>query len=113
MLDVWLPTADGRWVVMPRFTQPEPDQAILLHQLKLELPQQGRRELKLNHESLNSLQKPSVCSADLFDLIVENQRVGLRALPLLRKTGWLSNMFGAQGKGPSWRPPPSRENGPP
>src|SRR2546425_823247 len=41
MLDVWLPTTDGRWLVMPRFTQPEADQAILLHKLKLELPQQA------------------------------------------------------------------------
>jgi hypothetical protein len=40
MLDVWLPTTDGRWLVMPRFTQPEADQAILLHKLKLDLPQQ-------------------------------------------------------------------------
>jgi len=27
-------------LVMPRFTQPEPHHAILLHKLKLELPQQ-------------------------------------------------------------------------
>ena len=40
MLDVWLPTTDGRWLVMPRFTQPQADQAILLHKLKLDLPQQ-------------------------------------------------------------------------
>jgi transposase len=40
MLDVWLPTTDQRWLVMPRFTQPELDQAILLHKLHLELPQQ-------------------------------------------------------------------------
>jgi hypothetical protein len=24
-LDVWLPTTDGRWLVMPRYTQPEPE----------------------------------------------------------------------------------------
>ena len=32
---------DDRWAlaVMPRFTQPEPDQAILLHKFKLDLPQ--------------------------------------------------------------------------
>jgi len=35
MLDVWLPTTDLRWLVMPRFTQPEPDQAILRHKLHL------------------------------------------------------------------------------
>ena len=46
MLEVWLPTTDGRWLVMPRFTQPEPDQAILLHKLKLELPQQPPPRIK-------------------------------------------------------------------
>jgi transposase len=46
MLDVWLPTTDRRWLVMPRFTQPEVDQAILLHKLKLELPQQPPPRIK-------------------------------------------------------------------
>jgi len=46
MLDVWLPTTDGRWLVMPRFTQPEPEQAILLHKLKLALPQQPPPRIK-------------------------------------------------------------------
>jgi hypothetical protein len=31
MLDVWLPTTDGRHLVMSRYTQPEPDQTIFLH----------------------------------------------------------------------------------
>jgi len=35
MLDVWLPTTDGRWLILPRYTQPEPDQALLLHKLRL------------------------------------------------------------------------------
>src|SRR5712692_4192978 len=38
MLDVWFPTTDGRWLLMPRYTQPEPDQQLLLHQLQLTLP---------------------------------------------------------------------------
>ena len=46
MLDVWLPTTDQRWLVMPRFTQPEQDQAILLHKLHLELPQQPPPRIK-------------------------------------------------------------------
>src|SRR5499425_774800 len=46
MLDVWLPTTDQRWLVMPRFTQPEPDQAMLLHKLHLELPQQPPPRIK-------------------------------------------------------------------
>ena len=40
MLDVWLPTTDGRWLVLPRYTQPQPDQALLLHKLRLVLPPQ-------------------------------------------------------------------------
>jgi transposase len=46
MLDVWLPTTDQRWLVMPRFTQPEPDQAILLHKLHLQLPLQPPPRIK-------------------------------------------------------------------
>ena len=40
MLDVHLPTTDGRRLIMPRYTEPEADLALLLHQLHLVLPQQ-------------------------------------------------------------------------
>jgi transposase len=40
MLDVSFPTTDGRTLVMPRYTEPDADQALLLHQLNLVLPQQ-------------------------------------------------------------------------
>lgn len=46
MLDVWFPTTDGRWLVMPRYTEPEADQALLLHKLKLSLPQQPPPRIK-------------------------------------------------------------------
>jgi hypothetical protein len=46
MLDVWFPTTDGRWLVMPRYTEPEPGQALLLHKLKLRLPSQPPPRLK-------------------------------------------------------------------
>jgi len=39
-LDVWLPTTDGRYLVMPRYTEPEADLALLLYKLKLVLPKQ-------------------------------------------------------------------------
>jgi transposase len=39
-LDVCLPTTDGRHLVIPRYTEPEADVALLLHQLRLVLPQQ-------------------------------------------------------------------------
>jgi hypothetical protein len=52
MLDVYFPTTDGRWLVMPRYTQPEPDQQLLLHRLKLSLPQQPPPRLKLRSTEL-------------------------------------------------------------
>ncbi len=56
ILDVWLPTTDNRWLVMPRYTQPAADQAVLLHKLKLSLPQQPPPVLKLN-PTADSVQK--------------------------------------------------------
>ncbi len=40
MLDVHLPTTDGREVVLTRYTHPEKDLQIILDQLKLKLPEQ-------------------------------------------------------------------------
>jgi len=40
MVNVELPTTDGRTIVLSRYTEPEADQAILLQQLKLSLPAQ-------------------------------------------------------------------------
>ena len=40
LLDVRVPTTDGRVLILPRYTQPEPDQQLLLAQLKLTLPDQ-------------------------------------------------------------------------
>jgi transposase len=41
MVDVQLPTTDGRTVVLSRYTEPEADQAILLQRLKISLPAQS------------------------------------------------------------------------
>lgn len=40
MIDVWLPTTDGRFLILPRHTEPEPELVVLLHKLKLTLPPQ-------------------------------------------------------------------------
>jgi len=40
MVDVQLPTTDGRIVTLSRYTEPEADQAIVLQQLKISLPAQ-------------------------------------------------------------------------
>jgi hypothetical protein len=40
MIDVHLPTTDGRKVIMSRYTQPEPELQVILEQLRLSLPAQ-------------------------------------------------------------------------
>jgi hypothetical protein len=40
MIDVHLPTTDGRELVLVRYTQPEPELQLLIDQLKLNLPPQ-------------------------------------------------------------------------
>ena len=61
MLDVRLPTSDGREVLLTRYTQPEPELQLLLSKLKLELPAQPppRISSQDNGHQLKS------CSADL------------------------------------------------
>lgn len=56
MIDVSFPTTDGRWLMMPRYTEPEADLALLLHQLRLTLPSQPPpRVAALNPEATPSL----------------------------------------------------------
>ena len=40
MIDVHLPTTDGRELLLTRYTQPEPELRLLIRQLKLDLPPQ-------------------------------------------------------------------------
>ncbi len=50
MVDVHLPTTDGRHLVLPRYTQPEKDLQLLLNQLRLELPPQPPPRIQSNTE---------------------------------------------------------------
>lgn len=45
MIDVHIPTVDGRWLKMSRFTKPDKAQQLLLAQLKLDLPAQPPPEI--------------------------------------------------------------------
>jgi len=46
MVEVWIPMVDGRWLVLPRHTQPEKDVQALLHHLHLSLPSQPPPRIK-------------------------------------------------------------------
>jgi transposase len=53
MIDVHLPTTDGRKVILSRYTQPEKDQQLLLNQLKLQLPEQPPPKITASGELAN------------------------------------------------------------
>ncbi len=40
MIDVWIPTLDGRFLILPRYTQPAKDLQVLLEKIQLALPAQ-------------------------------------------------------------------------
>ena len=40
-IDVHVPTADGRWLILPRYTHPEAELRMILDRLKLKLPAQA------------------------------------------------------------------------
>jgi transposase len=40
MIDVCIPTCDGRWLILPRYTQPAKDLQVLLEQVQMTLPPQ-------------------------------------------------------------------------
>jgi hypothetical protein len=53
MIDVHLPTTDGRKIIMSRYTQPEPELQILLDQLRLSLPKQPPPRVTAKGELIN------------------------------------------------------------
>ncbi len=65
MLDVKLPTTDGRTVVLTRYTEPGEDQKLLLNRLHLELPPQLPPQSNPNNPS---------CSVDLWPTINDLRR---------------------------------------
>jgi hypothetical protein len=51
MVEVWIPTLDGRWLVLPRHTQPEKDVQAMLGHLHIALPSQPPPRIKASSVS--------------------------------------------------------------
>jgi hypothetical protein len=66
MLDVHLPTTDGREIVLTRYPQPEKDLLLLLKQLKITLPEQAPPKI-YSHQLT---QNPAPLSCRPFDVDV-------------------------------------------
>ncbi len=54
MVEVWIPMVDGRWLVMPRHTQPEKDVQALLNQIRITLPSQPPPRIKIKGSQIPS-----------------------------------------------------------
>jgi hypothetical protein len=52
MIDVHIPTSDGRELLLTRYTQPEPDLNLLLSRLKLNLPEQPPPKISVAQASI-------------------------------------------------------------
>ena len=92
MLEVWLPTTDGRWLVMPRFTQPEADQAILLHKLKLDVAAATTAADQNSSPRISPRSSPAVVPTFSTASLKTNE-LGLLITALLRKTGYECRTF--------------------
>jgi transposase len=61
MVEVWIPMVDGRWLVLPRHTQPEKDVQAVLDQLQISLPCQPPPRVKGSPTAaLSSQTQPSL-----------------------------------------------------
>jgi hypothetical protein len=66
MIDVWLPTVDGRHLIMPRYTQPDADQQLLLDRMKLRLPSQPPPRIRAGQlPAQAAVEELPSCGADL------------------------------------------------
>jgi transposase len=57
MVEVWIPMLDGRWLVLPRHTQPEKDVQALLEQIEVTLPSQPPPRIKSTQTRLPAPQE--------------------------------------------------------
>jgi transposase len=61
MVEVWIPMQDGRWLMLPRHTQPENDVQALLDKLQIQLPSQPPPRIKASATQVApSLVQPSL-----------------------------------------------------
>ena len=91
MMDVWIPTVDGRWLVMPRYTQPEPDVQALLNQIQITLPPQPPPRIKASQipskYAATLLFVVEICSEDLGIGFADSEQLSYAKTLEVRKSG--------------------------
>jgi hypothetical protein len=64
MVEVWIPTPDGRWLVLPRHKQPGKDVQAMLDHLHLALPSQPPQRIKGSQAADPSVAGKTSCCSD-------------------------------------------------
>jgi transposase len=59
MVEVWIPMLDGRWLMLPRYTQPEKDVQAVLNQIQITLPAQPPPRIKASQIAPRTLPEPT------------------------------------------------------
>src|SRR6516164_7422623 len=88
MVEVWIPMVDGRWLVLPRHTEPEKDVQAMLEHLHMSLPSQPPPQSKRfqPRRSLRTNPPPShLCGEDLCVGFTKFQQVTLCKTAEVRK----------------------------
>ena len=52
MVEVWIPMLDGRWLILPRHTQPEKDLQAMLDHIRITLPSQPPPRIRASQVAL-------------------------------------------------------------
>jgi len=92
MIDVHLPTTDGRELRLTRYTQPEPELQLLIQQLKLQLPPQPPPRI-----TAAAVARATCCSEDFLTFsansLINNERTPTKtANPRRRASGGLAQL---------------------
>ena len=89
MVEVWIPMLDGRWLVLPRHTQPEKDVQAVLDQLQISLPSQPPPRITAPAVPLARPANPAqpLCGEDLSVASSDSKALVLSRHPELRKSG--------------------------
>jgi transposase len=92
MIDVWIPTVDQRWLILPRYTQPSSDTKLLIEKLRLELPSQPAPRLTAQKERVTKSRyrhsdSGLVCGEDLSIASTDSKALNRLRSAQLRKIG--------------------------
>ena len=88
MVEVWIPMVDGRWLVLPRHTQPEKDLQAILNHMRWASPSPPRvKGSQVPSVPKTSLPPSPPCGEDLSFAFTEIQQVTLCQTAELPKLG--------------------------